>query len=161
MSNNTSGSELDFEQSIRKMTQFDLQPVMAIETEAYEFPWTEGIMADCLKVGYHCFVYEVNCEVRGYIIYSTVLDEVHLLNICIDPQYQGKGYGFSLLNWLIKYSREKGGKTLYLEVRASNHAAIRLYENMGFNELGIRPDYYPAKKGKEDAQLFACELTWY
>ncbi len=161
MSNNTSGSELDFAQSIRKMTQFDLQPVMVLETEAYEFPWTEGIMADCLKVGYHCFVYEVNCEVRGYIIYSTVLDEVHLLNICIAPHYQGKAYGFSLLNWLIKYSREKGGKTLYLEVRASNHAAIRLYENMGFNELGIRPDYYPAKKGKEDAQLFACELTWY
>ncbi len=160
MTRKTSDSEQGFEQFIRKMTQFDLQPVMAIEVEAYEFPWTTGIMSDCLRVGYHCFVYEVNCEVRGYVIYSTVLDEVHLLNLCIDPQYQGKGYGCSLLKWLMKHTQENGSKTLYLEVRASNHAAIHLYESMGFNELGIRHNYYPAKNGKEDAQIFACELAW-
>ncbi len=64
-------SPQEFDSSIRKMTQFDLEPVMSIEIQAYEFPWTLGIMADCLRVGYHCFVYEVDCEVRGYIIYST------------------------------------------------------------------------------------------
>lgn len=160
MTASLSESPLDFENSIREMTQFDLEPIMAIENEAYDFPWTAGIMSDCLMVGYHCFVYEVECEIRGYLIYSTVLDEVHLLNICIDSQYQNKGYGFSFLSWLKKHTRENGSKTLYLEVRASNQAAIHLYESMGFNELGIRPNYYPAKNGKEDAQLYACELSW-
>jgi ribosomal-protein-alanine N-acetyltransferase len=134
---------------------------MVIENEAYDFPWTFGIMSDCLKVAYHCFVYEVEGEVRGYIIYSTVLDEVHLLNICINPHYQNKGYGQALLTWLMNRVKEKGSRTLYLEVRASNYAAIHLYETMGFNELGIRANYYPAKKGKEDAQLFAYELIHY
>ena len=161
-SNNTSKHNID--SFVRTMTEFDLQPVMAIETEAYDFPWTPGIMSDCLRVGYHCFVYEVDDEVRGYVIFSTVLDEVHLLNICIDPHYQNKGYGYALLSWLMNYVRgpylkENTSKTLYLEVRASNYAAIHLYETMGFNELGVRPNYYPAKNGKEDAQLFACELA--
>ncbi|MCP3848972.1 MAG: ribosomal protein S18-alanine N-acetyltransferase [Gammaproteobacteria bacterium] len=141
------------------MTEFDIEPVMAIEKEAYEFPWTVGIMSDCLKVGYHCYVYEVDGVVRAYLIYSTVLDEVHLLNICIDKSFQNKGYGHFFLNWLIDQAREAGSKTLYLEVRASNLAAIHLYEKMGFNELGIRANYYPAKKGKEDAQLYAYEIV--
>jgi len=153
-------SKMNFNSFIRKMTQFDLEPVMAIETEAYDYPWTPGIMSDCLKVGYHCFVYEVDCEIRGYVIFSTVLDEAHLLNLCIDPHYQNKGYGKAFLTWLMNHVRENGSKTLYLEVRASNRAAIHLYETLGFNELGIRPNYYPAKSGKEDAQLFACELAW-
>ena len=156
----------NFDRFIRSMTEYDLQPVMALETEAYNYPWTPGIMSDCLKVGYHCFVYEVDCEIRGYIIFSTVLDEVHLLNLCIDPHYQNKGYGKAFLSWLMNYTqgsgdKKSGSKTLYLEVRASNHPAIHLYESMGFNEIGLRPDYYPAKNGKEDAHLFACELVQY
>lgn len=154
-------SQTAFGQAVREMTEFDLPPVMAIENSAYEFPWTPGIMSDCLNVGYHCYVYAVNDEIRGYLIYSTVLDEVHLLNICIAPHYQNKGYGAAFLSWLIPHVRQTGSKTLYLEVRASNRAAIHLYERLGFNELGIRANYYPAKNGKEDAQLFACELAWY
>ncbi len=153
-------SQMEFGQAVRQMTEFDLPPVMAIENTAYEFPWTPGIMSDCLTVGYHCYVYELDDEVRGYLIYSIVLDEVHLLNICIAPQYQNKGYGATFLKWLIEQVKQAGSKTLYLEVRASNHAAIHLYETLGFNELGVRPNYYPAKKGREDAQLFACELAW-
>ncbi|MCW8929120.1 MAG: ribosomal protein S18-alanine N-acetyltransferase [Gammaproteobacteria bacterium] len=150
----------DVSKFVRKMTEFDLEPVMAIENEAYDFPWTTGIMSDCLRVGYQCFVYELDDEIRGYLIFSTVLDEVHLLNICIDPYYQNKGYGHSLLKWLMNHVRDLGSKTLYLEVRASNYVAIHLYETMGFNELGVRSNYYPAKNGKEDAQLFACELAY-
>ncbi len=155
-----SNSSTNIDKFIRKMTNFDLEPVMAIEKEAYDFPWTMGILSDCLRVGYHCFVFEIDDEIRGYGIFSTVLDEAHLLNLCIAPEYQNHGYGFSFMSWLMKRVREKGAKTLYLEVRASNSSAIHLYQNMGFNEIGIRYNYYPAKKGKEDAQLFACELAW-
>lgn len=153
-------SDMNISKFIRKMTSFDLEPVMAIENEAYNFPWTMGILSDCLTVGYHCFVYEVDDEIRGYSIMSTVLDEAHLLNLCIAPEYQNKGFGCAFLSWLMNFVREKGAKTLYLEVRASNDSAIQLYHSMGFNETGIRHNYYPAKKGKEDAHLFACELVW-
>jgi len=148
----------NFAEYIRLMTEFDLPPVMQIENQAYDFPWTTGIMTDCLTSAYYCYVYEVNDEIRGYIIFSTVLDELHLLNICIAPAYQNKGYGQCLLDWLLNFARENKTKTLYLEVRASNRSAIRLYETSGFNEMGCRPAYYPAKNGKEDALLFAYEI---
>lgn len=153
-------SSNSIEPFIRKMTSFDLQPVMEIELSSYQFPWTEGIMSDCLRVGYHCFVYEVECQIRGYAIVSMVLDEAHLLNLCIAPDYQNKGYGSAFLRWLMNYVQEKNAKTMYLEVRESNRAAIQLYQSMGFNETGTRRDYYPANNGKEDAILFACELAW-
>ena len=140
------------------MTEFDLPPVMQIEEQAYPFPWTPGIMSDCLTSAYYCYIYEVNNEIRGYIIFNTVLDELHLLNICIAPAYQNKGYGQLLLDWLIDFARVNKIKTLYLEVRSSNRAAIQLYETSGFNEVGCRHAYYPAKNGKEDALLFAYEL---
>lgn len=156
---NAASEQSDFDANIRPMTQFDLPPVMAIERESYDYPWTEGIMSDCLQCAYQCYVYEVDCEIRGYLIFSSVLDEVHLLNVCIAPAYQNKGYGRCFVNWLMQLARNNKSKTLYLEVRVSNHAAIHLYQNSGFNEIGLRPDYYPGKKGKEDAQLFACELA--
>jgi len=151
---------MNIEQHIRKMTHFDLEPVMAIENESYEFPWSKGIMNDCFNSNYHCFVYELNNEIRGYIIFSSVLDEVSLLNICIAPEYQHNGYGKGLLNWLVSYIKNNDMKTLYLEVRSSNKVAVNLYESMGFNEIGIRENYYPAKKGKEDALLFAGEVEF-
>lgn len=145
---------------MRPMTNFDLEPVMAIELEAYEFPWTKGIMADCLRVGYHCFVYEMGNEIRGYGIISTVVDEAHLLNICLAPEFQNQGLGLEMMKFLMGFARSRKAKTLYLEVRMSNKAAIYLYQTMGFNEIGIRENYYPAKNGsREDAQLFACELV--
>ncbi len=150
-----------FEQFIRKMTHFDIEPILSIENEAYEFPWSRGILLDCLKAGYHCFVYEVDDEIKAYLIFSTVLDEAHLLNICIAPEYQHQGYGLSFLKWLMSMAKTMNIKTLYLEVRLSNEVAIHLYQTLGFNEIGIRANYYPAKKGKEDAQLFACELDFY
>lgn len=151
-------SDINIDAYIRNMIHFDLEPVYEIEKESYEFPWTLGILSDCLRVGYHCFVYEVDGEIRGYAILSHVLDEAHLLNICIAPEFQHKGYGIAFLNWLMQYARDNNLKTMYLEVRISNTAAINLYQKMGFNETGIRRNYYPAKDGKEDAQLFACEL---
>jgi len=147
-----------FFQHMRKMTSFDLIPVISIENEAYAFPWSKGIFSDCLSSDYHCFVYEVDDSVLGYIIFSIVLDELHLLNICISPMIKNQGYGQSMLNWLISNAKDYNCKTIYLEVRASNHAAIYLYEKTGFNEVGLRPNYYPAKKGKEDALLFAFEI---
>ncbi len=146
-------------QDMRTMGHFDLEPIMAIEQNAYDFPWTIGIMSDCLKTrAYECYVYEVAGEIKAYIIFHCVLDEVHLLNICVSPEYQKCGFGQAIITWLIDFSANNSSKTIYLEVRSSNNSAINLYNKLGFNEIGIRPNYYPAKKGKEDALLFAYEL---
>ncbi len=148
----------EFATHIRQMTPFDLPPVMCIENTAYEFPWTKGIMSDCLNSAYHCYVSEKEGMIQAYMIFSSVLDEVHLLNICVDPQQQNKGFGTAFMHWLLAYARTNAAKTIYLEVRASNQQAIQLYEKLGFNEMGIRANYYPTKKGKEDALLFAYEI---
>ena len=87
-----------------------------------------------------------------------MLDEASLLNICIVPSEQGNGYAKVLLQFLCEQVRTLGADTLFLEVRASNQTALHLYEKMGFNQIGTRRNYYPAKKGREDAWIFALML---
>ena len=94
----------------------------------------------------------------GYGILSLGAGECHLLNICIAPIYQGRGHGTQLIDGLLDLARSHSAKMAFLEVRASNHAAYRVYTKMGFNELGVRKNYYPAHHGREDAILLAREL---
>jgi len=143
---------------LRDMQESDLPAVMAIERVAYEFPWTEGIMRDCLKFGYVCKLYESSAGIIGYGILSVAAGECHFLNICIAPVHQQRGYGARLVAQLLQIARQAHARSALLEVRVSNIAAFRLYHKMGFNEIGIRKGYYPAHNGREDALVFAREL---
>jgi len=143
---------------VRRMQPADLDRVMAIERAAYEFPWTEGILRDCLRVGYSCWVLEERERILGYVILSVAAGEAHLLNLCIDPACRRQGYGRRLLEHALSVAGRLGAETLYLEVRVSNAAAIALYHAQGFNEIGVRPDYYPARNGREDALVMARVL---
>ena len=80
------------------------------------------------------------------------------MNLCIDPQMQNKGYGRRLLAKILECAREHNANCAFLEVRPSNTAAVRLYESEGFNEVGVRRGYYPARHGREDAVVFAKQL---
>jgi len=140
------------------MTPDDLDTVMLMEARAYPFPWTRKIFNDCLKHGYSCWIYEQDGVLAGYVAAMFVLDEMHLLNICVDPGLQGKGLGSRLLQTLERVARGAKAETCFLEVRSSNFAAIRLYLNAGFNEIGLRKGYYPAKCGREDAMVMAKTL---
>jgi ribosomal-protein-alanine N-acetyltransferase len=142
---------------IRRMTVSDLPSVAAIETKGYQFPWGEDIFRDCLKARYECWVCEERDKVLGYCIASIAVGEAHVLNLCVDPAEQGQGIGRELLENLIESARGRA-ETVFLEVRPSNTVAIALYENMGFNEIGIRKGYYPAENGREDALMLALEL---
>jgi ribosomal-protein-alanine N-acetyltransferase len=142
---------------IRRMTVSDLPSVAAIEKKGYQFPWGEDIFRDCLKARYDCWVCEERDKVLGYCIASIAVGEGHVLNLCVDPAEQGQGIGRKLLENLIDSARGRA-ETVFLEVRPSNTAAIALYENMGFNEIGIRKGYYPAENGREDALMLALEL---
>ncbi|MGJ0490661.1 ribosomal protein S18-alanine N-acetyltransferase [Methylobacter sp.] len=142
---------------IRRMAVSDLPSVAAIEKKGYQFPWGEDIFRDCLKARYECWVCEERDKVLGYCIASIAVGEAHVLNLCVDPAEQGQGIGRKLLENLIESARGRA-ETVFLEVRPSNTVAIALYENMGFNEIGIRKGYYPAENGREDALMLALEL---
>jgi ribosomal-protein-alanine N-acetyltransferase len=143
------------EVGIRPLTATDLPVVQAIEVRAHAFPWTPGIFDDALKSGYYMVVMEQGAAIIGYGVVQIILDEGHLLNITIDPISHGKGLGRQLLHHLLDYARTHTD-TLFLEVRPSNTHAIDLYQSEGFNEVGLRRNYYPAVGGgREDALLMA------
>ena len=146
------------EPRLRPMTASDLDAMMAIERVNFPFPWTEGNFKDSINSGYICLVMEQGKELMGYAVLMMVLDEAHLLNISVAKSYQGQGWGRYLLVQMMEIGREKGGLNMFLEVRPSNRSALRLYESMGFNEMGIRPGYYPAHNGREDAVLMGMAL---
>lgn len=140
------------------MRMEDVDHVAMIERVAYPFPWTAGIIRDCLRAGYDCWLLVADGERVGYGIVSIAADEAHLLNICISPPHQGYGYGRQLLLGLVELARRRSVERIYLEVRPSNGRAITLYRTMGFLEVGRRPRYYPAGDDREDALVMTMEL---
>lgn len=144
--------------ALRPMREDDLDAVIAIEQRAYPFPWTRGILRDCLRADYPAWVLLQNGAIIGYGVLSIAADEAHILNICTAPEAQGRGHGRRLLRSLLQIARGRGVRRMFLEVRPSNPHAIALYHDEGFNEIGRRPRYYPAKDGREDALVMAMEL---
>ncbi len=143
--------------SFRPMTEADLETVLKIEYAAFSHPWTRGVFADALKA-YECWVMFEGSQQVGHGVINLILDEAHLLNITVKPQSQGRGLGLRLLEHLMARAWQRGGKECFLEVRASNGPAYRLYERYGFNEIGRRRGYYPSADGREDALVMACTL---
>ncbi|MFC5594142.1 ribosomal protein S18-alanine N-acetyltransferase [Lysobacter niastensis] len=144
--------------SLRPMRDDDLDAVHAVEVRSYEFPWTVGIFRDCLRADYPAWVLMQDDRVIGYFLMSIAAGEAHVLNVCVDPAQQGRGHGRHLLRALMHIARGRQAERVFLEVRPSNLGAIRLYDSEGFNEIGRRPRYYPARDGREDALVMAIEL---
>ncbi|HET9031365.1 MAG TPA: ribosomal protein S18-alanine N-acetyltransferase [Dokdonella sp.] len=144
--------------SFRAMRTQDLEAISRIELSAYPHPWTLAIFRDCLAAGYECWVLERSAELIGYGVLSVAGGEAHVLNICVAPIEQGRGHGRRILARLLDLARWHRAERVFLEVRPSNHHAVALYDSAGFNEIGRRPNYYPAKRGREDALVMAMEL---
>jgi ribosomal-protein-alanine N-acetyltransferase len=143
---------------MRPMRIEDLDAVMAVERRAYPWPWSIGIFRDCLFAGYPAWVLVEGGAFIGHGVLSVAADEAHVLNVCVDPARQGRGYGRALLGAMVEAARGRGACRVFLEVRPSNPVAVALYEDVGFNEIGRRPRYYPTDKGREDAIVMAMEL---
>lgn len=143
--------------TFRRMTAADIDNVLKIEYAAFSHPWTRGIFLDSLDA-YECWVMFEGEQQVGHGVINVIIDEAHLLNITVKPQSQGRGVGLRLLEHLMSQARAGGGHECFLEVRASNGPAYRLYERYGFNEIGRRRGYYPAADGREDALIMACTL---
>lgn len=143
----------------RPIREDDLPEIMDIERRAYPYPWTQGILRDCIRVGYSCWLYEVESVIHAYGVMSVAAGEAHILNLCVRPESQGQGLGGRMLKQLISLASRQGADTLLLEVRPSNLAALKLYQGLGFNEVGSRKNYYPAEQGREDALILALALN--
>jgi [ribosomal protein S18]-alanine N-acetyltransferase len=143
---------------LRPMQMADLDAISEIEPQVYSHPWSRGNFSDSLNAGYSCWAYEDNGILFGYAVLMTVLDEAHLLNISIAKSHQGQSLGRNLLEHMMQIARKHGAQNIFLEVRPSNTAAVRLYESIGFNEMAIRRNYYPAIAGREDAILMGMAL---
>ena len=145
---------------LRKMHQTDLPGVLRIEALNYDFPWSEGVFKDCFRaMNYVNWVIEApDDQIVGYCIISVMAGEAHIMNISVSPDFQRQGAGRKMMVHLIEYARPRAEK-LFLEVRPSNPGAIALYRQLGFQEIGMRKGYYPAKTGREDAIMFALDLV--
>ena len=143
---------------VRALTAGDLDRVMEIEESAYPFPWTRGIFEDCLRVGYDCSGLQWGSCLVGYAVHTQFAAECHLLNLCIDPAWQRRGFGSLLLEQTIRQARHGNCSSIFLEVRPSNRAGLALYRKRGFYIIGERPDYYRAKHGRESAIIMRLDL---
>ncbi len=148
----------DSDLCFRQMTLADIRRVMKVEREVYEFPWTDKIFNDCIRVGYHCWLALQQQTIVGHAVISVTAGESHMLNLSIGLEYQRKGFGKQFIEFLVEEARTRHAQTMLLEVRPSNIAAISCYNSAGFNEVGCRKDYYPAPDGREDALLFARHI---
>ena len=141
-----------------EITQSDFEAIYSIEKKAYPIPWSEKIMSSIVEGDEYKIKITYYDRVIAYVFMMTVLDEATILNITVDPDYQGQGLGRKLLQYVKKDMIEKNIVSIFLEVRSSNVAALSLYESEGFNEIDIRKNYYPTKNGREDAIIMACML---
>jgi [ribosomal protein S18]-alanine N-acetyltransferase len=146
------------EPAIRPMRGTDVADVVAIERSSYQFPWSEGIFRDCLRVGYVCRVVSVSRAISGYGVMSVGGGEAHILNLCVAEACRCRGVGRQLLSCLIERAAAAGAAEAFLEVRPSNTAAIRLYLATGFEQVGTRRGYYQAVGGREDAAVLKIGL---
>lgn len=142
------------------MTVSDLDAVVAVEARAYGWPWSRGNFIDALAAGYVAEVLEDrDAGLMGYFVAMTGVDELHLLNVTVAPEWQGHGHGSALLDAVARYGRDRGLATLWLEVRHGNHRARALYARRGFAEVGVRRGYYPAAGQREDAVVMRLVLA--
>jgi len=144
---------------LKAIAKSDLDAVHAIERRAYPVPWTYGVFFDCLVVRYDCQALWRGDRMLGYFVGQRVLDEAHLLNVCIDPDYQRQGLGELLMQEWLQLASSSGCRRALLEVRVSNPGAQALYQRLGFERIGYRKGYYPTLEGREDGIVMALSLS--
>ncbi|MEG1091659.1 MAG: ribosomal protein S18-alanine N-acetyltransferase [Acinetobacter sp.] len=133
---------------IRLMQAADVEAVAKIEKSVQSHPWTLKQFEDAVTA-YQSTVIEVQGQVAGFCILQPVLDEANLLLMAIDPAQQGQGLGYQLLEASVAMLKNNPVQ-IFLEVRESNLAAIKLYEKSGFHQIDLRKNYYPNSNGSRE-----------
>ena len=135
-----------------------LDSVLEIERESNPYPWTARNFSDCIEKGYYSMVLGDKEKFVGFAIMAISSEESHLLNIGVNKDFRGSGFGEQILKKMIIAAEVMGSKKIILEVRVSNKIAYRLYEKLGFHEIGERKKYYRLPEGREDAYVMSKTL---
>lgn len=149
---------------LARMSEADLDELMAIENSIYSHPWSRGNFADSLRAGYECRTWRLapprgDALLAGYFVLAAGAGEAHLLNLSVASGCQRSGHGSALLREALALAAGRGARDLFLEVRPSNHAAQALYRRFGFHAIALRKGYYPALGGgREDALVLSLAL---
>lgn len=152
---------------LQPATVHDVDAIMALEQAAYPLPWTPGNFRDILldQTGRYCMqLLQLQqaggrWELAGYFVALLGVEEAHLLNVAVHPQYQGQGWARLLLEQLRLWAMSQGAEQIWLEVRLSNPHARQVYERFGFVLMGLRKNYYPSVGGgREHAEVMCLRL---
>lgn len=142
--------------SIRAATEQDAAEIARIELVSFKTPWSEEMILSEMREPLSSFFVAVfQQKIIGYYGFLHILDELHILNVAVDPDLRQKGVGKKLIGHLVEQARALSARAVTLEVRESNLPAIRLYESFGFACAGVRPHYYT---DKENALIYWLEL---
>jgi ribosomal-protein-alanine N-acetyltransferase len=144
--------------ALEEMSLDDIPMLILIEKDCHFSPWSKKQFQSSIESSHQCWVLKHRDSIAAYIITSTAAGEAELLNITVAPAFQRRGLGTKALQAAIEHF-DSSIETLFLEVRESNIPAIMLYHRLGFNEVGKRPNYYPAVQGREDAMIMAKPLN--
>lgn len=149
-----------FQSIIRPMCVEDLDAVLALELKAHISPWSRENFSTSIASGYLCWcIDDIHQEICAYCVLMPSVDELHILNITVAIPYQRQGYAHYFLDTACGFAQQHAIEKLLLEVRPSNIAALSLYQQYGFKEIGRRPNYYfEPILGRETAIVMAYLL---
>lgn len=139
----------------------EVDTLLAIESSAYEFPWSRGNFIDSLNAGYLARKrVDAAGQWLGYFIAMPGVQELHLLNLTVAPAHQRQGHARAMLDRLVEEGVSLGAQRVWLEVRVSNVRAQQIYRRYGFREIGMRRGYYPGGAlGRENALVMSLDLS--
>lgn len=142
--------------TIEPMKRKDISAVLRIEQASFADPWTEGMFLRDIRDNRlaHFLVAKHKGEIVGYAGLWLICDEVHLVNLAVEPQSRKQGIGRELLMAMLKIARDKGAQKATLEVRASNLKAQKFYQHFGFRPIAVRKRYYAHPK---DDAVIMCQ----
>jgi ribosomal-protein-alanine N-acetyltransferase len=139
------------------MTREDLPQVLEIERVSFPLPFSENLFHMELDLNSaHMMVAKLGDEVRGYLDFWHIDNEMHVINIAVSPRSRREGIGSQLMRYLAEFGNRKQAELIYLDVRESNVAAINLYKKCGFEQIDIRKGYY--QDNEEDALVMELKL---
>ena len=149
--------------SFNRLTSIEIPSVLSIEERNSDYPWTQLQFTTSIENSNNlCYSLSLKGKTIGYLIAMFSIDSADILNIGIDPEFQRKGHGTALLNYLIKELRKRHIGEILLEVRVGNKSAIQFYKKQGFKEISVRKDYYMNNSNnrsqREDGIIMRIEI---
>ena len=143
---------------ISRATFYDIEELQYLDRTANYTPWAKSVLVRYIEKQ-SVFIYRHAGITSGYYVSRRIQQEAELLMVVVSPEQRRLGIGRAMLHHMLNDVMSYHGERIFLEVRESNIGAIKLYESFGFNQIGIRANYYPSEEGREDAILYCYEIV--